>query len=171
MEGLLPGLTHAPDIHPLFVHFPVAFWLAAAAFYGFGVARGHDGARQTGRSLLYLGTAMATAALFTGDLAADRMGHDSPGHDRVHVHRNLMVAAFVLAATASGLAFQAQRRDSGPLSVMAAVVLLVAAALTGLGADRGADLVFGYGMGVAESPPSVSAPDHHGDHDHGDHGH
>lgn len=32
MERLLPGLAAAPNIHPLFVHFPIAFWLAALLF-------------------------------------------------------------------------------------------------------------------------------------------
>ena len=174
METLLPGLTHAPDIHPLFVHFPVAFWLAAALVYGFGVARDDDGARRTGRTLLYLGTLAGAVALPTGYLAAERLGHDTPGHDLVHTHRNLMAGAFLLASVASGLAFQAQRRSSRPFTVFAAIAIALAAGLTAFGADRGANLVFGYGMGVADAPPSSpggGSSDGHDDHGHHEHGH
>ncbi len=174
MTSLLPGLANAPDIHPLFVHFPVALWLAAAALYALGVARDSTKSRDAGRLLLYLGTAAAALALFTGFRAAGRLGHDSAGHDLVHVHRNFMVAATIVGTLASALAFAAERRGSKAIAAVAAAVLLGCAALTGLGADRGANLVFGYGVGVAEAPPAPAANPAgggHGEHDHGGHDH
>ena len=38
-----------------------------------------------------------------------------------------------------------------------------------LGADRGAQLVYGYGMGVQQAPPPAVGDDGH--HDHGSHEH
>lgn len=157
LSTVLPGLASATDLHPLFVHFPVALWLTAAALYGLGVARDHEGARDAGRWVLYLGTLAGTLTLATGLQAAGRLGHDSAGHELVHVHRNLMIASFLLAAVASGLAFQAQRRRSAPFAWMATGTLLLCASTTILGADRGAHLVFGSGLGVSSAPP-VDAP-------------
>ena len=30
LDALLSGLTNSPNVHPVFVHFPVALWLVAA---------------------------------------------------------------------------------------------------------------------------------------------
>ena len=30
LDALLPGLTNSPNVHPVFVHFPVALWIVAA---------------------------------------------------------------------------------------------------------------------------------------------
>ena len=159
MSSLLPGLANAPDIHPLFVHFPIALWLVAAMLYTVGVLRDSERARDSGRLLLYLGTAAALLTLLTGFRAAGRLGHDSVGHDLVHTHRNLMIAATAAAVLASGLARAAKQTASKPLAAAAAATLLVCAALTGLGADRGANLVFGWGVGVAETPPASDVAD------------
>lgn len=44
MEQLLPGLTSAPNLHPMVVHFPIAFWVAATGAWAWAVVRKHDDA-------------------------------------------------------------------------------------------------------------------------------
>lgn len=171
MDALLPGLSGANDLHPLFVHFPVALWLAAALFFGVGLARSSAEARRTGRWLLYAGTAAAVATVATGFLAANRMGHGTPGHDLVHVHRNIMLAATVLAALGCALARAAAVRQSDGLRVGVLVTLVLVAVLTTLGADRGANLVFGYGMGVTDAPAPAPSSDHNDTGGHQSHPH
>jgi uncharacterized membrane protein len=167
MDGLLPGLAGNADIHPMFVHFPIALWPTALAFYAFGVFKDHEGARQAGRWMLYAGTAAAAVAIATGFLAADRLGHDSVGHDAVHVHRNFMIAAALVAAGAAGGAKLAVARASKRLQIVAVIVLSAAVGVATLGADRGAHLVFGMGVGVSTEPPPAAKPAH----DHGGHHH
>ena len=36
MNDLLPGLELAPNVHPVFVHFPIALWPTALLFYALG---------------------------------------------------------------------------------------------------------------------------------------
>ena len=175
MNALLPGLSSAVDLHPLFVHFPVAFWCAAAVLLPLGWVARRPGWFASGRLLLWLGTAAALVAAATGYLAARRMGHDAPGHDLVHVHRNLMLTATGVATLASGASLWA-REHRGRSAGLVVVLASALGVLTVLGADRGAHLVFGYGMGVTAEPHAGSgghedAAGSRGGHDHGDHGH
>ncbi len=168
LSSLLPGLAQAPDIHPIFVHFPIALWLTAAALVTLGAARSNLRVQDAGRICLWIGTAAALAAIATGYLAAGRMGHGAAGHELVHVHRNFMLASTGIAVLASLLAWRADP-STRIGSVGLAALLLVLATVSGLGADRGARLVFGYGMGVLEAPPETSGGHHDGGHDEGGH--
>ena len=172
MTTLFPGLLAAEDIHPLFVHFPVALWPTAAAFYAFGVFKDHQGALDAGRWLAYVGLAGAAAALLTGFLAADRLGHASAGHEHVHVHRNWMIAATVVVGAAAAVARWAATRVSPRLQGVALALLLAGVGVTMLGADRGARLVFEFGMGVSDQVAAPTGGHHGGGHeDHGGHAH
>lgn len=71
MEHILPGINAAPNIHPLFVHFPIALWLAALLFWIVALAKKNDELWRFGRWLLYLGTIGGLAAVATGFLAPD----------------------------------------------------------------------------------------------------
>ena len=165
MKELLPGLYHAPNIHPLFVHFPIALWIAALLFLGLGALRQRDDLFRVGRWLLYLGLAGAAVSVGTGLWAAEKLGHDSPGHELVHVHRNWMLVASGLGALAAGVAFLLRKRSGGMhrWAIVAAMVIIVG--VMTLGTDRGAELVFRYGVGtLADAPDSVEERHEHGEH-------
>lgn len=165
MEQILPGLSHAPNIHPVFVHFPIAFWLGAALLCGLGCVRKHESLFAAGRCLLYLGTLGAVFAVASGFWAAEAMGHDSPGHDLVHVHRNFMLIASAIAVVTTLMALAMRKRKTAGARWTITALLLVLAGVTTLGADRGAALVFRYGIGTAtEAPPPDDEPNQHDDH-------
>lgn len=165
LEEIFPGLAHAPNVHPLFVHFPIALWLVAALFCVIGALRQREDLFAVGRWLLYLGALGAAVAVGTGLWAADTMGHDSPGHELVHVHRDLMLAASGIGLTATIAAWALRRRQSiGVRWGITALALATVGVLT-IGADRGAGLVFQYGIGTAaQAPPPVEDGDSHTDH-------
>ena len=157
----MPGLDNTLTIHPLFVHFPIALTLVALLFEGWYWLQRKDHLRQTATSLIYLAALAAGVTALTGLLAADTLGHNSPGHDLVHVHRDIMygytgiivVLALVNGALARGYlpALAAQWRRYGR-----PVLLLMAASVLVIGADRGGQLVFQYGTGVnPKTPPAV----------------
>ena len=171
IEQLLPGLSGIQNLHPLFVHFPIALWTTSAGFMLASTALGRDDLYATGRWLLYLGAGGAAMSVASGLLAADALGHDSAGHDLVHVHRDFMYVASGLGLAAAGSAFAMRRRRGALARQLPAAVLYAAVTVMLLGADRGAALVYVYGTGVNERAPAakVGREAGHGDLDH-DHG-
>ena len=170
LEEILPGVIQAPNLHPMFVHFPIALWAVAGLFIFLGTLRRRDDLFATGRWLLYLGAIGAAAAVATGLWAADALGHDSPGHELVHVHRDLMLATSGLGLIATlGAAALRDRRHVAAKWVVTALTLATIGVLT-LGADRGAALVFHHGVGVAAQTEPVAddapANEHGASHDH-----
>ena len=136
--GSLPGLDAAPNIHPVFIHFPIALWFAALGFWLAALLFGKERLWQVGRWLLNLGLVGAVFAVGTGLWAEAQLGHDSPGHELVHAHRNLMLAASGMALLTS-FAAQVWRKATSPIARVALTALMIGAvAVTTFGADRGA---------------------------------
>lgn len=144
MDELLPGMASAP-LHPMFVHFPIALWFAAVPVWIYAVVKKNDGVWRSGRLMFELGTLGAIAAATTGLIAANAMGHDAAGHDVVHTHRNLMLTAGGLALSIVAL----ERLWTAPRARWVATGLaVVLAVIVTFGADLGAHLVYGKGVGV-----------------------
>ena len=169
MNELLPGLSHAPNIHPLVVHFPVALWPAALLFAVVGAWRGRDDLFKVGRWLAYLGMIGAALAVATGFLATAEMGHDAPGHDLVHVHRDFMIVASILGLVTTILFAALRKRQSKAVQWTLVAALSLSVVVMTLGADRGAALVFQYGVGTSQEQPPATVHQHEGgdDHEHG----
>ena len=165
MEQLLPGLSSAPNLHPGVVHFPIAFWVAATGAWLLAVARRRDDTWRFGLWLHLLGILGAAVAVAFGFWATEKMGHDSPGHDLVHVHRDIMLWATGLALLVTALGWW---KRTAKLRVPLTAMSVVLVSLLAIGADRGAELVFRYGMGVAHEAPPESAHTHSHDADHGE---
>lgn len=171
MADVFPGLSAIPNVHPLLVHFPIVLWPLALVFMLTGYLRKDETAFRHGAWVLYAGVASGVAAGITGWLAAEGMGHNHSGHELVHDHRNLMLAALAIAAVASLATFWARKPARGPQRWIPITFLLIACLTSVLGADRGGLLVYGHGVGVATQPPN--AEDHptpqkagHGSSDH-----
>lgn len=161
MEELFPGLASAPNLHPMVVHFSIAFWVAAAGAWLVGLVRKNDTLWRFGLWLHSMALVGAAVAIGFGFWATSSMGHDSPGHGLVHVHRDLMLWTTALAAVVTGLGWW--RRSAGYRRTLVALSLVLMGLLS-VGADRGAALVFRYGMGVAnEAPPEDGHSHSHGD--------
>jgi len=160
IANLLPGLDGALNIHPLVVHFPVVLLPLACFLYFLSWKSPNSWVTPAARWALWSGTVSAAVAILAGYLAADGLGHDKPGHDLVHEHRNIMLWVGGLALTLSILV----RVFAGKNSVMSRWILAVGhVALTGIlifGSDRGAALVYRYGFGVQEPLPSEEASSH-----------
>lgn len=135
-------------LHPKLVHFPIALIALAVFFELLFVWKKDPFYRRFSLWMVHLGFVSALAALATGFWAADAIGHDSPGHDHVHEHRDLIIAAlslwflFIVAIRFVGWL----REDKG--SVSRIVIGIIISAVLYTGAHEGGELVFEYGVGV-----------------------
>jgi uncharacterized membrane protein len=148
MSSLLPGLKAMLNYHPLFVHFPIAFWVGAVLFEAFGVIRGREESRKIAAVLLYLGTICALAAVGSGWLAEESVPETGPAHDVKELHETFMLISTSLAAGLSMIAFFTRRNPAARFRKILLPGLVALGILLGLGADRGAQLVYQYGTSV-----------------------
>jgi len=99
--ALLPGIAAMDNIHPLFVHFPIAF---LTAFFVIdliaGILRKPDW-RYAASWFLYLGTIFAGMAMLAGFHAASTVPHGEDVHEIMETHEHLGVTIFSLAVVLS----------------------------------------------------------------------
>ncbi|NOZ08508.1 MAG: hypothetical protein GXO91_06475 [FCB group bacterium] len=162
----LPGLTGGLNLHPMVVHFPIVLILLAVVSEILHVSLKNEFYGRAAGILLNLAAISAVVAVYLGYQAADAVGHDSPGHDRVHVHRDIMLWFTGLTVVIAGI-FQfikSSRKGYYRLIALAAVSVILI-----IGADRGADLVFNYGVGTHIKEMSQEMPGHHEEGEDSDH--
>jgi predicted CXXCH cytochrome family protein len=141
----LPGWNTALNHHTAFVHFPIAFWLAALLFGSVAVLRRNDSVHRAAMWLLWLGTIAATFAVVTGLDAASKV--PSGVGNLLHAHKELMLISYAISLGLSVLAMFAGRQ-SFYWRVVLLGGLLVLSFFMVLGTDRGAEMVGRYGFGV-----------------------
>jgi len=148
MNEILPGLKGMLNVHPLFVHFPIALWIGAMLVEALAVLRSSGDWHRTAARLLYLGTLFGLLAAATGLLAQNSVPDKGPAHDVMELHEKLML---VTTSAAVGLCmfayFQRDRFAQGQRKLLLAGLLALTILLT-IGADRGALLVFKYATSV-----------------------
>ncbi len=148
----LPGMNNAVNLHPMFVHFPIVlvllsllseiiFLISKTEFFG-----------KAAGILLNFAAVSAIVAMYFGYRAADILGHDSPAHDQVHVHRDIMLW-FTWLTVLFAIIFQFIKQVRK--GIFRFIALLILSVILVIGADRGAELVFRYGMGVSSPPEDM----------------
>ena len=144
---MLPGLRAALNYHPIFVHFPIVLWLAALLFQVLALWRASEEMQRTAARMLYLGTLAAIMTVFTG-LAAENSVPPGEAMRAVGIHETLMLVSTSLALALCMFAFFARKNFTPQLRKLMLLGLAVLAVLLTIGADRGAQLVYGYGSAV-----------------------
>lgn len=148
MESFLPGLRGMLNVHPLFTHFPIAFWMGALVLEALAVLRGNENFHRAGVYLLVLGTLCGAVTLVTGFSAEESVPEKGPAHDALEAHETLMIFSFSLALLLSVVAIGLGERLRAARQKAFLVGLMILGILLALGADRGAQMVFHYGVGV-----------------------
>jgi uncharacterized membrane protein len=144
---MLPGLKAALNYHPMFVHFPLALWLVALLFECLAVWRGSDEMQRTASRMLYLGTLAAMVTIPTG-LAAIKSIPPGEAQRVAGIHETLMLVSTSLALALCLLAFAQRKSFSAEKRKIMLLGLFLLGILLTIGADRGAQLVYGYGSAV-----------------------
>lgn len=150
MDFFLPDW--APNIHPLLVHFPIAFLFVAVLFDGVGlILRSRPFWRQAAVTMYVLGGIAVLATYFAGRQAADLVFLSTEGNAALTEHADLALwtvwffGVFAIVRPLIDLTAFGKRT-----AVWVAMVVIPAAGLVLLfqTAEHGAQLVFRYGAGV-----------------------
>lgn len=146
-ETLLPGVQHLQNIHPLVVHFPIAFLVGAALFYFLSWIFRNQTFAATAFLLLILGTLAAGAAVGTGLYGEEGvMVSRSVREHLLEVHEELMLVTLGLSIVLTAWAFIARPfPKKGRLLFL--LLFLVLLGIMTVGADYGARMVYDYNAG------------------------
>jgi uncharacterized membrane protein len=147
LETILPGVQHLQNIHPLVVHFPIAFLAGAALFYFLSWIFRNQTFATTALLLLILGTLAAGAAVGTGLYGEEGvMVSRSVRANLLELHEKLMLTTLGVSI---GLAIWAVIARPFPKKkrLLFLFMLLVLLGMMTVGADYGARMVYDYNAG------------------------
>lgn len=148
IEWGLKGAQEATNIHPLFVHFPIALLLTSTAFYFLGTLFRKQDLLAVGKWELYLGTLSAAVTVWTGLQAAKTVPHGGGVHEIMMAHQYLGFAVLGLSLALSAWVFFSKANIPARGKPAFLLTLLVLAAVLTQGADLGGRMVFLKGVGV-----------------------
>lgn len=152
--GLMAILPEwAPNLHPLVVHFPIAL-LAVAVLVDLIrlVKREHAGLNLTVQILFGMGTLGLISAFLSGREATETVEVAGRAFSVLASHENWALATMIFFITFFGLRFAAywyQLDTRKSISVISVALGLIGMGLVTITGDRGGELVFGHGVGVA----------------------
>ena len=156
MTPLLPAW--APNVHPLLVHFPIALLVTGVLLdiIAFGVAGPARARLRDGGGLLSVAGALASVATYlTGRAAADTVLLPGMAHGLVQEHWAWAVwTVWYFAAVGSVRLFllMTARSQGARMAVVLMLAGVVGLALLVETSERGAELVYRYGVGVEVLP-------------------
>lgn len=179
VEWGLRGLQEAMNVHPLFVHFPIALLLTSTAFYFLGTIFKKADLVAAAKWELYFGTLASAVTVWTGLKAAETVAHGGDTHQIMMMHQYFGFAVLGISLVLSAWVFFSKANIPGKGKPAFLLALVILAAVLTQGADLGGRMVFLHGTGVVkksmmqqestESPPPAHEGDEH--HEHGGHAH
>jgi uncharacterized membrane protein len=145
---VLPGVASMDNIHPLLVHFPLAF---LSGFFLLDVA-GTLAKKAQWRSVaswfLYFGTVGAAFTVIAGLMAANSVEHGDNVHDIMERHQYFGVSVLCLAVLLSFWRIKSGSVIKGGANSLFLILSASLWMLMILGADLGGLMVYKYGVAV-----------------------
>lgn len=164
-SAVMPGLAGMENIHPLLVHFPIAFLLAFFALDLAGTWTQKPQWRTVAGSLLYLGTIAAAFTVTAGLIAANTVAHGANVHDIMERHEHIGISVLTLAALLSLWRIKNGNLIQGGANTLFLMLAALLCVLLSLGADLGGLMVYNYGVAVKAVVISDQSHEHSG-HEH-----
>lgn len=152
---MLPGAQRLQNIHPLVIHFPIAFLMGAALFYFIAWVFKKDDFAKTGFWVLLLGALSLAVAVGTGLYAEQGvMVHLSVREKLLVPHKNFMIAVAILCLISTLWAL-IQRPFPKKGRILFLLLLLAMVVTMTIGADFGGRLVYDYNAGGNACPQPI----------------
>jgi uncharacterized membrane protein len=140
-------VQHLQNIHPLVVHFPIAFLVGAALFYFLSWILSNQTFATTALLLLILGTLAAGAAVATGLYGEEGvMVSRSVREHLLDTHERFMLVTLGLSVGLTLWALIARAFPKKARSLFLLFLLVLLGIMT-IGADYGARMVYDYNAG------------------------
>lgn len=177
-SAIMPGIAGMNNIHPLLVHFPIAFLSAFFALDLVGTLAKKPQWRSIASWFLYFGTVATAFTVIAGFIAANSVVHGENVHDIMERHEHIGISVLALAIVLSIWRMKSGRLLRGGANNFFLILSALLYGLMMLGADLGGLMVYHYGVAVKAVPAPLGGHDHeHGDgvghvhepeHNHGD---
>ncbi len=148
MPEFFPGLAVMPNIHPLIVHFPIAFLSAFFILDLVASVTKNENWRNAASALLYLGLIGVVAAVLAGFQAAETLPHGGDIHEIMERHEHYGLTVAFLTAFLAVWRFFSKSNLKGIASFIHLFIAGLIVLIMSLGADLGGLMVYGHGAGV-----------------------
>ena len=161
-SSIMPGIAGMDNIHPLLVHFPIAFLSAFFALDLNGTLAKKAQWRSVASWFLYFGTVAALFTVIAGFIAAGSVAHGQNVHDIMERHEHFGVSVLSLALVLSVWRIKSGALIRGGANSFFLLLSALLCVLMMLGADLGGLMVYHYGVAVK----AVQIPEGGHDHEH-----
>jgi uncharacterized membrane protein len=157
------GLHQVYNVHPVFIHFPIALFPVTLLFYALGLVFRKQPLLIAGRICLYLTALSGIAAIVTGLIAQDTFPHNERIHHMMETHRTtgLIILALTVLLTAWSF-WQVEQRPKRPSLFLLVTAIAVYFVLQN--GDLGSRMVYVEGAAVKPAASVMSDEDHEHNH-------
>lgn len=144
------------NIHPLFVHFPIALLSVALLFELIAMVFKKPAFQAAGWWTFVLGVIAIGATAITGLIAESTVGHTDDAHELILQHRNLEIASGLLFILLFiwRISLKGELPGSTVLRSIYGGIFIVAVTVLLMGASIGGRLVYEFGVGTRMSAGS-----------------
>ena len=148
MIDIVPkGIQHLQNIHPVTVHFPIAFLMGAALFYFLAWVLKKESLAYTGFLMLIVGALSAIIAVSTGLYAEPGVMISRSVRARLlEPHKNLMLTTLGISIILAVWSLISRPFPKKGRTIFM-LLFLAMLAVMGIGADYGARMVYDYNAG------------------------
>ena len=160
-SSLMPGIAGMENIHPLLVHFPIAFLSAFFALDVVGTLAKKTQWRSVASWFLYFGTVAAALTVIAGFIAANSVVHGEDVHGIMEHHENIGISVLSLSIVLSVWRMKSGALIRGGANSFFLLLSALLFVLIMLGADLGGFMVYKYGVSVESRPVSEDSDSHH----------
>jgi uncharacterized membrane protein len=165
LPTLFPGLAAMANVHPLLVHFPIAFLSMFFLLDMSACVLNKPIWRKTASWFLYFGAIFAGFAMLAGLQAASHVAHGEEVHNIMENHEHLGISIFCLAIGLSVWRILHKSVLEGGANLLFLFFAGILCLLLLFAADLGGLMVYKYGVAVSAVPLSETTENSHHHHE------